>query len=107
MLELLMVLIVLDYFTGITAAWIGGTLSSTVGFKGIAKKVAIFAVVFVGHKLDLALELDNWVMNVAAFFYISNEFLSLVENLGKMGVPVPDVMKKAMEQLKDRGNKSA
>lgn len=107
-LELLMILVVLDYVSGMAAATIEGKLASSVGFKGIAKKIAIFAVIFVGHKLDIALDLNDWMMNIAAFFYISNEFLSLTENLGRMGVPIPEPMKKAVSQLKDRGgNRSA
>lgn len=107
LLELLVILICLDYLSGIVSAAIEGKLSSSAGFKGIAKKVAIFLIVFLGHKLDVALELDNWLMNAAAIFYISNEFLSMTENLGRMGVPVPEVIRKAVAQLRERGDKSA
>jgi toxin secretion/phage lysis holin len=106
-LELLLILTVLDYLSGMAAATIEQKLNSATGFKGIIKKITIFAIVFVCHKLDAALELDNWLMNVAAFFYISNECLSLIENAGRIGVPVPDQLTKAVEALKDRGNKSA
>lgn len=106
-LELLLILTVLDYLSGIAAATIEGKLSSSTGFKGIIKKMTIFAIVFVGHKLDAALALDNWLMNICSFFYISNECLSLIENAGRIGIPIPDQLIKAVEALKDRGNKSA
>jgi toxin secretion/phage lysis holin len=105
-LELLLILTVLDYLSGMAASTIEGKLSSAIGFKGIIKKITIFAIVFVGHKLDAALALDNWLMNICAFFYISNECLSLVENAGRIGIPVPDQLIKAVEALKDK-NKSA
>jgi toxin secretion/phage lysis holin len=104
-LELLLILVAIDYLTGFAVAITEGKLSSSVGFKGIAKKVAIFLILFIGHKLDLALNLDNWLFYAAAFFYISNEFLSLTENLGKIGVPIPEAMKKAVAQLRERGEK--
>lgn len=100
-LQLLVIFIVTDYLTGISAAYIQGKLSSNVGFKGIAKKIAILVVVAIAHRVDIALGTSNdLLMSLSIYFYLSNEGISLFENLGKMGVPLPPQLKNALLQLK-------
>ena len=81
-------------------------LSSEVGFKGICRKVLIFALVGVGHILDTQVVGNGSVMRTAViFFYISNEGVSLIENAVHLGLPVPQKLKDVLEQLHERGEK--
>ena len=82
------------------------TLSSAVGFKGICRKVLIFALVGIGHLLDTHIFGEAGVLRTAIiFFYISNEGLSLVENAAYLGLPIPKKLKAVLEQLHDRSGK--
>ena len=82
------------------------SLSSSIGFKGICRKVLIFALVGVGHILDTQVVGNGSVMRTAViFFYISNEGVSLIENAVHLGLPVPQKLKDVLEQLHERGEK--
>lgn len=100
-LMVLVIFVVLDYVTGVVAAFYNKSLDSNIGFKGIVQKVLIFVVVAVGYWLDVLLG-EQVLRSVVIFFYIANEALSIIENLGQAGVPVPDALKGAVEKLKDR-----
>ena len=81
-------------------------LSSRVGFKGIFKKVLIFALVGLGHILDTYVIGTGAVLRTAIiFFYISNEGVSLIENAAYLGLPVPKKLKAVLEQLHNRAEK--
>jgi toxin secretion/phage lysis holin len=96
---------VLDYVTGFTASWLEGKLSSKVGMKGIPKKVLIFVIVAVAHQIDTMIGGDgHFFRDATIFFYITNELISIIENSGRIGLPVPAVIKKAVEVLKDKGD---
>lgn len=83
-------------------------LSSSVGFKGICRKVLIFAMVGVAHVLDANVIGDGSVLRTAViFFYISNEGVSLLENVSHLGLPIPEKMKEILEQFHDRDNKES
>ena len=108
----LAVVMVLDYATGIAAAWSCKLLSSRVGVKGIVKKVAYLALVAVGMVVDylissalLRVGVDiqiNYCFGVMiSVWLIINELLSILENLGKLGIPLPDFLLKAIERLRD------
>lgn len=101
-LAVLVWLVIGDYITGLLASLMDGSgLSSKVGFKGIAKKVMILFIVLVGHKLDAALEI-HVLMNMVIYFYVTNELISLTENLGRMGVPVPKLLVNVIAVLKGK-----
>ncbi len=102
----LLAFVVLDYITGIMCAIADKKLSSAVGFKGICRKVLIFALVGVGHLLDTQVIGSGSVLRTAViFFYLSNEGLSLVENAAYLGLPIPGKLHKVLEQLHDRAEK--
>jgi toxin secretion/phage lysis holin len=96
---------IIDYGTGMAAGYTEGTLSSKVGFKGIGKKVMIFVMVALAHQVDSALGTKNMFRDATIVFYMSNELLSIFENAGRMGVPVPDRLTQAVEVLKGRSEK--
>lgn len=97
----LLAFVVIDYLTGVLAAIYERKLSSEVGFKGIAKKVVIFCLVALGNIIDVQIIGEGSVIRTAIiFFYISNEGISIVENAGRLGLPVPQKLKDVLEQLK-------
>ena len=96
----LLVFVALDYFTGILLATSTKTLSSEVGFKGIAKKVCIFFLVGVGNVIDTLVLKEGTVIRTAViFFYLSNEGISIVENMAALGLPIPQKIKDVLAQL--------
>ena len=102
----LIVFAVLDYITGVMCAIADRKLSSAVGFRGICRKVLIFALEGVGHVLDTHIVGTGSALRTAVIcFYLSNEGVSLLENASHLGLPVPEKLKKALEQLHDRDDK--
>ncbi|ODA18186.1 UNVERIFIED_ORG: Cph1 family holin [Anoxybacillus amylolyticus] len=99
---ILLALVIVDYLTGIAASAVEGKLSSQVGFRGIIRKLLIFVLVAASHLVDLAIGWNmHLIRDAIIFFYIANEFISIVENAGRAGVPIPSVLRKAIELLKD------
>ena len=106
LLYALIAFVVVDYITGVMCAIVDHNLSSSVGFKGICRKVLIFALVGIGHILDTQVIGSGSVLRTAViFFYISNEGVSLVENAAHLGLPIPEKLKAVLEQLHDRSEK--
>ena len=98
---------VADYITGVMCAVADKKLSSEVGFKGICRKVIIFMLVGVAHVIDVNVIATGSVLRTAViFFYLSNEGVSLLENAGHLGLPIPEKLKVVLEQLHDRSEKS-
>jgi toxin secretion/phage lysis holin len=102
----LLAFVAIDYVTGVMCAIVDKKLSSAVGFKGIFKKILIFVLVGVGHILDTMVIGTGSVLRTAViFFYLSNEGISLIENAGYLGLPIPAKLKAVLEQLHDRAEK--
>ena len=99
----LVVFVAVDYLTGILCAIADKSLSSEVGFKGIAKKVVIFMLVGVANILDVEVIGTGSVLRTAViFFYLSNEGISILENSAHLGLPIPKKLKDVLEQIHDR-----
>lgn len=97
----------LDYITGVIRGYVNKELSSSVGLRGIARKAVIFIVLIIAVALDRLMNTGSWVFRtLICYFYIANEGLSLIENCGALGLPIPDKLKDALAQLKD-GEKKA
>lgn len=102
LLYALLVFAVIDYLTGILCAVLDRGLSSEVGFRGIFKKVVIFALVGVGHVLDVhVLGQGSVIRTAVVFFYLSNEGVSILENAAHIGLPVPAKLRDILAQLHD------
>ena len=99
----LIAFVVIDYITGVMCAVVDKKLSSEVGFRGIFKKVLIFAMVAMGHLIDtqiLGVAGDGSAIRTAViFFYLANEGVSILENTTRLGLPVPDKLKSILAQL--------
>ena len=101
----LLVFVIIDYVTGVMVAIIQKKLSSEIGFVGICKKVLIFLLVAVGYIIDSKIIGQGGVIRTAIiFFYISNEGISIIENAGLIGLPIPQKLKDVLEQIKDKGD---
>ncbi|MCG1021932.1 holin family protein [Sutcliffiella horikoshii] len=103
LLIFLIAFVIVDYVTGILAAYVEKRLSSRVGFKGIAQKVFIFALVSIAHVVDTILG-TGMIKDVTILFYLVNEFLSIMENASRMGVPIPKMLKKIIEAIKKKAD---
>ena len=99
----LIVLMTLDYVSGVMCAIVDRKLSSAVGFKGICKKVFILMLVGVAHIIDLHVVGTGSALRGAVIcFYMSNEGLSLLENAAHIGLPIPDKLRDILSQLHDK-----
>lgn len=99
----LLVFVVVDYLTGLMAAFIQKKISSEVGFRGICRKVAIFCLVGIAHILDAQVIKTGSVLRTAiVFFYLSNEGISILENITIIGLPVPQKLRDVLEQIRDK-----
>ena len=99
----LIALIILDYISGVIAAAVEKRLSSEVGAKGIAKKIFMLLIVALANIVDINVIGDGHILKtVTVVFYICNECISLIENAGRIGVPVPKKLLDVLEQLRDR-----
>lgn len=102
LIQILLAFVAVDYLTGLLSAAVNGELSSKVGFRGIAKKVFVFILVAVGHLADIALGTASIIQDAVCYFYMANEFISILENAGKIGIPVPDILKNAVKALQGK-----
>lgn len=99
----LIAFMVLDYISGVLAAISDKKLSSSVGFKGIAKKLLILVFVSVGHITDTyVLGGVPVAMTAVMLFYIANEGISIIENASALGLPVPRKIKNVLEQIRKK-----
>ena len=93
---------VIDYITGLMVAVLEKKVSSSIGFKGIFKKVLIFTFVGIGHIVDFHIIKDGSAVRTAViFFYLSNEGLSIIENSVKVGLPMPEKLKEVFLTMKE------
>ena len=111
----LMVMMIIDYLSGMLAAWSEGTLSSKVGEKGIVKKVGYMALIVVAMGVDyliysgiaaadINVGYNMWFGLLVAVWLIINEMISILENLSRLGVPIPEFLKKIIGRLKTVNN---
>ena len=102
-LTALMTFMVLDYLTGVMCAIVDKKLSSTVGFRGICRKVLILVMVGMAHMVDqYMIGNGSALRGIVIYFYLSNEGLSLMENAAYLGLPIPEKLKEALAQLHRR-----
>ncbi|CAR95423.1 hypothetical protein [Streptococcus phage phi-m46.1] len=95
--------IIIDYLTGIFAAVVEKQLSSSIGFRGIFKKIAILFLVSIGHLIDTAIiKQGGTIRTMVIFFYLSNEGLSILENTVRIGLPIPEKLQAILKQINER-----
>lgn len=98
----LIAFVVIDYVTGIMCAIVEKNLDSEVGARGIFKKVLIFLLVGIANLIDVNVIGQGAILRTAViFFYLSNEGVSILENAGRLGLPIPAKLKAVLKQLRD------
>lgn len=103
LLYALLLFMLVDCVTGVLYGIASGTLSSDVGFKGICRKIYMLTLIGMAHILDVHIFGTGEMLRTAAiFFYLSNEGLSIMENAARIGVPIPQKLRHAMRQFKDK-----
>jgi toxin secretion/phage lysis holin len=103
LLSFFLLTIVIDYVTGLSASLKEGKgLSSHTGFWGLAKKALMLVVVVMAHRMDELMGLSV-IETGAIYFYLANELISITENYGRLGLPLPDQVKKMIQILKNKG----
>ncbi len=95
----LVVFVVLDVLTGMVKACLGKSLSSSICWKGLLKKLLVFILVGVGVLLDRLMNMNGAVRAAVSMFYIANEGISILENMGEMGVPLPKFLRNMLVKL--------
>lgn len=101
----LLVAIVLDYLSGLIKAYNTKTLSSRIGFRGLLKKLGILILVMVAVLVDRVTGNSGAIRTVIIYYFVANEGLSIIENLGAAGIPIPKFLKKALKALKKENDK--
>lgn len=103
MLIALIVFMALDYITGVLCAIAEKKLSSEVGFKGVCRKALILMLVGIANIVDVHIVGTGSALRSAVIcFYLSNEGVSILENAGHIGLPIPDKLKETLAQLHGR-----
>ena len=99
-LNCLLICIVLDYVSGIIKAYVKKELSSSIGLKGILKKVGVLVIVALATLIDRVTGETGAIRTLVIYYFVANEGLSIIENIGAAGVPIPAKLKKALKELK-------
>ncbi len=107
----LLIFMAADYITGLLVAGVvkksektaSGGLDSRIGWKGLCKKGVVLLFVLIAHRLDIVIGTD-YIRNTVIIGFIANELISIVENAGLMGIPLPAPIKKAIEILQNKEN---
>lgn len=106
----LIIFMAIDYATGLIVAGVfhksgkskTGSLESRAGWKGLCKKGMVLLLVLIGHRLDLAIG-STYIRDAVVIAFVGNELISIVENAGLMGVPMPAIITKSIELLQKKG----
>jgi len=107
-LTVLLVAMGIDYLTGVAAAMKEKKgLNSHIGSWGLTRKGLTLLIVLLAHQIDLLLNLDGVTMSGAIYFYLANELISITENYGRLGLPLPNRLRQVIEVLKDKGDKNS
>lgn len=103
LMTVLVVFIAIDFILGLSLAAKEGRASSHELWVGVTRKIGTLAIVAVAHLLDTVIGDAHLIRDAAIFFYLAGELLSLIENAGQLGVPIPPVISRAVEVLRGKG----
>lgn len=105
-LEILLIIMILDYITGVASAFKRKTVSSNESYMGLLKKACIFVIIILSAQIDRMTGNGNSVFrNCTAFFFVANDALSIMENVGELGVKLPSFLRSALINLRDTNDK--
>lgn len=104
-MQCLLIAIALDYLSGLIKAYNSKVLSSKIGFRGILKKLGILFLVMLAVVIDRVTGESGAIRTLVIYYFVANEGLSIIENLGEAGLPIPKVLKNALKILKKENSK--
>ena len=102
-IQSLLIVIIIDYLTGIASAIYNKELSSKIGFKGIIKKFCYLLVVALSVVIDNLLGQSGLIRSLVIYFFVANDGLSIIENMAEMNIKLPQKLIDALEQIKKKG----
>ena len=102
-IQSLLIVIVIDYLTGIASAIYNKELSSKIGLKGILKKFCYLLVVALSVVIDNLLGQSGLIRSLVIYFFVANDGLSIIENMAEMNVKLPQKLIDVLEQIKKKG----
>lgn len=110
-MQTLLIFMAVDYLSGFLVAAVfknspktnGGALSSSAGLRGLVKKIFMLTLVIVASQLDCILELNHIIRTGVVIAFCTNELVSIIENAGLMGIPLPKILTNAIELLRKKG----
>ncbi len=103
-LQSLLIVIVIDYLTGISSAIYNKELSSKVGFKGIIKKFSYLLIVALSVVIDNIMGHSGLIRTLVIYFFVSNDGISIIENMAKMNVKLPEKLIEVLKQINNKGD---
>lgn len=103
-IQCLLIAIIIDYISGLIKAFNTKQLSSKIGFKGILKKVGVLLIVMLSVLIDRVTGETGAIRTLVIYYFVANEGLSIIENLGQAGLPIPKAIKNALKALKEQSN---
>ena len=103
-IQCLLIAIIIDYISGLIKAFNTKQLSSKIGFKGILKKVGVLLIVMLAVLIDRVTGETGAIRTLVIYYFVANEGLSIIENLGQIGLPIPKAIKNALKSLKEQSN---
>ncbi len=102
-LEILLIVMTLDYITGLASAFKKKVISSSIGYNGLVKKASIFIIVILAAQMDrMVSDGSHLFRNGTAFFFSANDAISILENIGQIGIKIPSFFRKSLIDLKDK-----
>lgn len=112
-LTTLLIFMGVDYLSGLILAGVfhaspkseDGTLESYAGWKGLVRKGMTLLIVLIGARMDMLLDV-SYIRDAMVIAFCVNELLSIIENMGLMGVPMPEILTNAIEMLKSKSEKN-
>ena len=102
-LQSLLIVIVIDYITGIASAVYNKELSSKIGFKGIIKKFCYILVVALSVVIDNLLGSSGLIRSLVIYFFVANDGISIIENMAEMNIKLPQKLIESLEQIRNKG----
>ena len=97
-----LIIIGIDVVTGVVTAWAKQTFNTSIMRAGLGKKAGEISILIIGELFSYALQLPDIIMNLASFYIIFMEFVSICENIDELGVPIPKIIKDAINNVDDK-----
>lgn len=102
-LKSLIIIMMIDYITGVASAIYNKKLSSKIGFKGIIKKFSYLCIVALSVVIDNLISQDGVIRTLVIYFFVANDGLSIIENMAQMDIKLPKKLVDSLEQIKGKG----